>query len=103
MATTGIVIPLHDIRTAVRTLCRGLLLHERITADQWDSAVTTLARAIPQLGGPTRRHLQDTLAASDLDAPPQALPEALEALAGALNVPTGPEIADQLPLFPRDH
>ena len=99
MLTTGPVIPITHIRTAVTTLVAGLLLNQTIHHDDWDTAVSTLGRSHEQLGGTTRRHLYATLAAAHPDTEPDELRNHLTALANSLNVPTTPDTTDQLPLF----
>ncbi len=101
MVLNGPVIPIGHIRGAVRTLCAGLLRHEIVRGDDWDSAVTTLSRAHAQLGSSTRCHIYATFAATRPDADPDVLPCALEALADELDVPvSGPAAVEQLDFWP---
>lgn len=50
------MIPTSTIRAAVNTVYAGFVTGTRVTPDDWDHAVTTLAGARTQLGG-APRHL----------------------------------------------
>ena len=84
MSSDLIVQPIAHIRAAVDVIRSGLAHGEVFTAEQWDGAVTTLARCHDQVGGETRRHLYDVFMASTEGLLPDEVAPALEALAAVL-------------------
>ena len=96
-----LITPLSDIRTAATTVRGGLLDHDVVSPERWDDAVTTLARAHDQVGGPARRHLYEVFAAASAD--PVHIARPLVALLNSLGGPRRPDDnGEQLCLFDLD-
>jgi len=96
-----LVTPISNIRIAATTISDGLLDHDVISAERWDDAVMTLARAHDQVGGPARRHLYEVFAAASAD--PVHIARPLGALLDSLGAPRRPAgNGEQLCLFDRD-
>lgn len=96
-----LITPLSDIRTAATTVRGGLLDHDVVSPERWDDAVTTLARAHDQVGGPARRHLYEVFAAAS--ANPVHIARPLAALLDSLGAPHRAAVdGEQLCLFDPD-
>jgi hypothetical protein len=93
--------PLSEIRTAATTISGGLLDHDVVSPERWDDAVTILASAHDQVGGPARRHLYEVFAAAYDD--PVQIARPLAALLDSLGATRRPAVnGEQLCLFDRD-